>query len=148
VITIKSTTLKISTAYSPPDVDQNFYEAVLAIYDFIAVGTGFTPILDEIEEWVFRRAVAIMNSGDPNTGSPEYLLANSTSDQGPTDEYLRDYIELCGAEIKRDIKKSLRHARYCYVDTDFVTDDGYSTVVRNGPFRKLFRVYDIYGKSD
>lgn len=148
MITVKDQYFLIDSTYEPAGVEEHFYDAVVQIYLYLADTRMSTPLFDEIEEWMFRRAILLIDGkGDILKKMNQYPLSCYIDDY-VNKEILNDYIKDYGKTVRRDIKICLRHAKLCFVDLEFYTHDGNFSVFRNSPQRKIFKIYDIYGNSD
>lgn len=140
MVTIKDRYYLINIAYGPQGVSTEFYSEVLSFYEVWVNAENMTPSIDAIEDHMFNRAMDELGLSldDKSLGMSRDAWI----------EMRQQNVDAYGKDVRRDIKKCLRHAGLCFFDFEFYTVEGNSPVIRNGPQRKLFKIYDIYGNSD
>ena len=107
--------------YGPMDIDPKLYEKVTEAYESLCVANDTTPKYEEVEAWIFRRAVAAVMERDEAYNGPSYYTQDELRQR--ENELVSDYIEAYGDSICFEIKKSLDHAGVSYLISD-EDDDG------------------------
>lgn len=148
IMTVRDRNYLLDIMYGPVSITPSFYDAVLFAYECLVIKRQFTPFLEELEEWLFKKAYYQMNGSYPEQLMQDHQYAIAFMEQDINKDLLKEYTTLHGDEVRRDLKICLRHARLTFLDAEFITPQGNSIVARNSAQIKLFKVYDIYGNSD